>query len=1455
MKKKVFSLVLVLCMMMSLLPTVASATVLHTQAEAVAWANSQIGVALDYDGIFGAQCVDLIAYYYVYLGQSAPGGDAYQYASGGNYTPQGWSYQSSPQPGDIAVDGNHSETYPGHVGIVVAVNGNNFTCIEQNYAGVQYCRSINRLISAYEYTTFIRPDFTPAPVAPNAPSVTVSGKTVDVTWNDVGASSYYLYVENRATGAQPFSQNLGKTFSCHLELGAANWRVYVSAVYADGTTKSSSTDFTIQPDYKAPTVSASVNGKTVDISWNDVGAVSYELHVFNKNTGAVAYSNDMGDALSAHLELSGGTWQANVTAMFDGMDGGMAGSCEFTILSSYTVSYDANGGTGAPASQTKTQGTALALSNDKPTRADAPNGSYTVTLNANGGAVNQTSFTANSIIRYAFTNWNTASNGSGTSYAAGASYTADDNATLYAQWESTAITDTIHLPTPSRDGFSFLGWAESADAVTGITGVYTPNVTITLYATWGIPIDETHFPDANFRSLVAASFDQNSDGYLVAAELAAVTSIDCNWKEISSLRGVEYFTELRRLECSMNALVELDLRRNSKIEHLSCNGNDLTTLDLSGNAALQELHCNFNELTSLTLNASCPLRILQCMNNQLSSLNVETFALLTELACGYNQLTALDISGNGNLEHLNCDNNNLSALDVTHNPNLIGLACSDNSISSLNVSCNPRLEILTCAHNALRALDISNNAELTQLVCDGNVLGALDTRHNTKLEHLQCAGVGVTQLDLSNNPALKVLDCAYNYALMHLDIRQNTQLERLRCEGTSIDRLIISLCPKLVFLVSNTERQEQSGYYYYSYYTDNVAYRLSYDQSVTLIADVGGDPQGDGVPIDEEHFPDANFRSYVEENFDLNLNGQLSTSEIDLITEIRCLNQNIQTLKGIEYLTSLLTLYCSGNAISSLDLSQNVQLQALWCNDNPLGTIDISQNAALEILQCTNTQLASLDVSHNTLLVDLECGGNLLTSLDVSNNPALRALVCDNNRLTSLAVSANTKLESLWCSKNLLTSLDVSSNPKLIVLFCSDNSLSAIDTSHNPELTYLGCHSNQLTELNVSANPLLATLYTHKNKLSELDISMCPRLLSFVTDDNRRELEDQILYPWEDASAGGFSCDYTVTLITGNEPLVGIVNVYYYYSDKGFEFGYAGADTIGSEQTETAPEKDGYTFLGWYQVTEKDENGLAKAYGEKLSSSLNYSYALEEVVSIAAVYEVVAAHSHVWDDGVTTTPATCDVDGVMTYTCSVCGETKTEPIPAGGHKWDAGTVTTAATCTEAGVMTYTCTACGITGTTEIPALGHHYEGGVCITCGEVQSGFAPRIVEGSGGTAHYGSDYSFRSDAAFDTFLAVYVDSAELSPANYTAKEGSTIVTLKGSYIKTLAAGTHTIRIASTLGNADGTFKVSESPKTGDTSDLFKWSFLAVDSFVCLVCLWGLYLLASKKRRAYDPRH
>ena len=150
----------------------------------------------------------------------------------------------------------------------------------------------------------------------------------------------------------------------------------------------------------------------------------------------------------------------------------------------YTISYDPNGGKDAPASQQKAKTVPLTISDVRPTRESRSAGTYSVRLNPNDGGQSSSVLRAARTTTYSFKGWNTAADGSGTDYVPGASYTADADVTLYAQWESKTKTASVTLPELARDDGIFKGWAESRDAESGVMGEYTPTGNVTLYAVW-----------------------------------------------------------------------------------------------------------------------------------------------------------------------------------------------------------------------------------------------------------------------------------------------------------------------------------------------------------------------------------------------------------------------------------------------------------------------------------------------------------------------------------------------------------------------------------------------------------------------------------------------------------------------------------------------------------------------------------------------------------------------------------------------------------------------------------------------------------------------------------------------------------------------------------------------------------------------------------------------------------
>ncbi len=137
----------------------------------------------------------------------------------------------------------------------------------------------------------------------------------------------------------------------------------------------------------------------------------------------------------------------------------------------YTITYNANGGVNAPASQTQTYGTAITVTSSVPEK------DYTVTFNANGGTVDTESYS----IDCTFANWNTKKDATGTTVKSGASYTPNANSTLYAVYSNPNLGS---YPIPYKEGYTFSGWYTATSGGTQVTSSTVITADTTLYALW-----------------------------------------------------------------------------------------------------------------------------------------------------------------------------------------------------------------------------------------------------------------------------------------------------------------------------------------------------------------------------------------------------------------------------------------------------------------------------------------------------------------------------------------------------------------------------------------------------------------------------------------------------------------------------------------------------------------------------------------------------------------------------------------------------------------------------------------------------------------------------------------------------------------------------------------------------------------------------------------------------------
>ena len=468
MKKKVFSKsmswilsVVMMFGMFIIAPTVSvSASVSHSRDEAVAWAKSKIGSKIDVDGAYGAQCVDLIMAYYQYLGVSRVSGNGCDYSH--NSLPNGWvriqnSASFVPNPGDIVVWTDEGWKN-GHVAIFLSGDASSFTSIDQNWPQGSAVKEVYH--SSYKYVWgVIRPDFT----SNGSDSSTFYG----LSKVDRGTNFYGLIIRNE------------------------NW-AHISDENGDVKVNNNGNIvwyFTKTSDggYKIRNVAT---GKYLDVNggydkddnnvqtWEPNDTAAQVWYIYGPWSGEYVFKPKC--TSNKVLNVYGPTGDAT-TWTFNPDDKDMRFAL-WDDISTYTVSYNMNGGSGSIANQTKVQYSPLTLSGTKPTRTG-----------------------------YEFVGWNTNASATTAQYQPSGKYTANSGATLYAIWKANTYTVsynmnggsgsignqtktygqdlTLSSTKPTRIGYEFVGWNSSASATTAQYqpgGKYTANSGATLYAIWKI---------------------------------------------------------------------------------------------------------------------------------------------------------------------------------------------------------------------------------------------------------------------------------------------------------------------------------------------------------------------------------------------------------------------------------------------------------------------------------------------------------------------------------------------------------------------------------------------------------------------------------------------------------------------------------------------------------------------------------------------------------------------------------------------------------------------------------------------------------------------------------------------------------------------------------------------------------------------------------------------------------
>ena len=474
-------------------------------------------------------------------------------------------------------------------------------------------------------------------------------------------------------------------------------------------------------------------------------------------------------------------------------------------------------------------------------------------------------------------------------------------------------------------------------------------------------INATNFPDANFRSWLLENFP----GYIHEGHVNNWGVFNLSGKNISNLKGIEYFTNLSSLNISNNNLTSVDLSHNTNLEDLYCSNNQLTSLNLSNLTNLEILDCSNNKLTTLYANNFSYLKTLNCSNN----------TLLTELYCYEDNLTTLNVTGCTALKKLyGLKNYSLSTIT--------GLA---------NCTALTYLSLSNCALTDMSAVSGMNN--LTNLYLDNNRLTTLDVHGKSQLQYLtvynnpyltdlKCYNCKLNYLDVSDCPALQELRCYYNANMTTLmGLAECTALTYLDCEDCQISDL--SALNTLTNIQKIFARNNKLTSLAVNNKGSLVTLRVSGNTTLTTL------------------------NCYRNALTSLNVTGCTG------LKDLRCYeNANLTTITGLADCAAIIYLDCEDCQISDLSVVNSMtNIQKIYARNNKLTTFAVTGKSDLTYLR----------VSGNQSLTSLQCANNALTTLDFTNCPALTHASCAGNSLTSLTVTGCTSLKNLFCNRNRIS--------------------------------------------------------------------------------------------------------------------------------------------------------------------------------------------------------------------------------------------------------------------------------------------------------------------------------------------------------------------------------------------------------------------------------------------------
>ncbi|MGN0367368.1 MAG: Ig-like domain-containing protein [Wujia sp.] len=475
--------------------------------------------------------------------------------------------------------------------------------------------------------------------------------------------------------------------------------------------------------------------------------------------------------------------------------------------------------------------------------------------------------------------------------------------------------------------------ADAAEEVVVEEETATVEVEDTAYAALTYPVVIADaFPNAAFQTYVKG-FDTDSDGSLSQSEAEAVTTIEITNKDtaVNDLTGIQYFTNLTKLDCSGNALRSLDVSNLTKLEFLYCQSNLITNLDLSKNAELTMLVCSSNEIATLDLSQNAKLSIL--LANEMAALKeliVSDNAALTILQIRKTSVSTMALKNASKLVVLDCSETNIPSLDASKLTSLRELYCVGmTGMSVLDVSGLANLKVLVVGafKTDMQVVkdSVINDKYIYDYVSNPDIMNA---EVEYVLNNLTSIWVGgntkgsLTEVIAKNCPSLEYVRCNNNN-IQNLDLSGDSALKYLNCENNSL---------KEVSLTGLSALQAVNA-------SNNVLTGLDVSGNVAL----------------KELYLEANKLSALDVTANTVLEAlSLTSNELESTVTVNSEKEYIS--QDVSKNTALKALFCSKTGIEYLGLDTNVALEELVCESNHLTSLNLGNCTALKTVNATNNK-------------------------------------------------------------------------------------------------------------------------------------------------------------------------------------------------------------------------------------------------------------------------------------------------------------------------------------------------------------------------------------------------------------------------------------------------------------------------------------------------------------------